>query len=142
MWHSTHRVYITHYRKSHKMAVLVGVTVVVMRHHDQMQRGEERVHLSDTSTSLFITEGVNIGVWRQELKQRMCVCWGEGCSLLACSAWFFFIELRTTSAGSGTTHWALPCQSLVKTAPYRLAYILISRAIFSVEAPFSQLKLT
>lgn len=35
------------------MSVLVKVTVAVMKHHDQKQVGEDRVHLAYTS----ITEG-------------------------------------------------------------------------------------
>ena len=37
-----------------QVAVLVWVTVAVMKHHNQKQDGKERVYLAYTSTSQFI----------------------------------------------------------------------------------------
>ena len=40
----------------YEVLVLVKVTMVVMKRHDQLQRGEEEVCVTSTSTALF-TEG-------------------------------------------------------------------------------------
>jgi hypothetical protein len=59
----------------------------------------------------------------EELMQRAWKVMLNDLVLIACSA-CFLIEPRTTSSGMAipTMGWALPCQSLVKKMPYRLAY--------------------
>jgi hypothetical protein len=108
-------------------AALVGVSIAVMKHHDQKQAGEKRVHLAYTSILLFIIKGSQdrnsnqAETWKQELMQRP---WRDGAYWLApmaCSA-FFLIESRTTCPGIAppTMGWALPNQSPIKKMPYRL----------------------
>ena len=57
-------------------SILVRVTIVVMKHHDQTQAEEERIYLTYTFTSQSIAEGSQDRnsnrreAWRQELIQR------------------------------------------------------------------------
>jgi hypothetical protein len=51
---------------------LIGVTIAMIKYHDQKQVGEERVYLAYTSIAEGI-QGRNLnrtGIWRQELMKR------------------------------------------------------------------------
>ena len=63
----------------------LGVTVAMMRHHDQKQAGEESVYLTYTSTSQFITGGSQGRNSGRILEAGAGAEAMEGCCLLACS---------------------------------------------------------
>jgi hypothetical protein len=42
-------------------SLLVWATIAMMKHHDEMQVGEERVYLAYTFTSIFLEEEINSG---------------------------------------------------------------------------------
>jgi hypothetical protein len=69
-----------------KMAVLVRITIAMMKHRDQKQVGEVKVyvHFQITSTSLLITEGSQDRNSNKLLDAGAEAEAMEGCCLLAC----------------------------------------------------------
>ena len=74
--------------------VLDRVSIAVMKHHDQKQLVGGKGLFIYTSTSLFIVEenqsriSIRVGIWRQELMQRLWRGAAHWLALMACSACF------------------------------------------------------
>ena len=112
---------------------MLGVSIVVIKHYDQKQLGEERVFVLflnlTTSRSYPSTEGnkgkdsSRAGTWRRELMQKP---WRDAVHWLAPNGSLSPFSYRAQdhlSRGSSTLQWTGPSshQSSIKT-PYRFAY--------------------
>lgn len=107
-----------------EVAVLVRVSITVVKHNDQKQCGEEMVFCLPTLRSYSITEGIQGKNLEVETEAEAM----EKCFLLACSSWFaqlcFLKPFRTLCPGMvpPAIGWTLPHQLLIKKMHHKFAY--------------------
>jgi hypothetical protein len=105
------------------------VIIAVIKHHDQKQVGEERVHLAVFSTALSIIkvsqgrDSNRAGSLSQELMQspwRSAAYWLTPHGLLSLLSY----KTQDYQPKGNTTHNGTPL-TIIKRMPYRLAYSLV-----------------